>query len=52
MRNIHTLLPTLTASRQFVQDLCDAEPPCFVPLRCLSEVKRCVNAQLFKLECW
>lgn len=29
MSNVHTLLPTLTANRQFMQDLCDAEKPCF-----------------------
>ena len=29
MSNVHTLLPTLTANRQCMQDLCDAEKPCF-----------------------
>ncbi|MGH8210449.1 MAG: hypothetical protein ACREU6_12835 [Steroidobacteraceae bacterium] len=29
MSNVHPLLPKLIANRQFIQDLCDAEPPCF-----------------------
>ena len=29
MSNVHTLLPKLTVNRQFMQDFCDAEAPCF-----------------------
>ena len=29
MSNVHPLLPTLTANRQCMQDLCDAQTPCF-----------------------
>ena len=29
MSNVHPMLPKLIANRQFIQDLCDAEKPCF-----------------------
>ena len=29
MSNLHPMLPKLIANRQFIQDLCDAEKPCF-----------------------
>ncbi|MGH7592449.1 MAG: hypothetical protein ACRELE_01145 [Gemmatimonadales bacterium] len=39
MNNVHTLLPKLTANRQFVHDLCNAEKPCFA-MGLLEERKR------------
>ena len=29
MSNVHPLMPKLIVNRQFIQDLCDAEKPCF-----------------------